>query len=448
MVRRCLFAALLFSLSLSGCSGGGGGGVAPAAPADVFANPAPDGAFVGWQANTESDVVAYTITATPQLAELQPVMQTVTAPATGAQLTGLASGVEYALTVVATDSEDLSSPASAEARVYVPRPNTVAELLRFQDAAQYSADHNGDAVVVMRDGQIVFEAYQNAYGGITPHTLASGTKSFSCALMLRAAENGHLGIDERVADVIGEWNGDPNKSQITVRQLLSLQGGLSTNPDFDPLLVAQSDTYELAINDPAEYAPGQAFIYDPLAFQAYALALERRSGEDPVEYLRNEVFAPIGLSGDEWERDAEGHPQMAGGASLTAPMWLRYGQLMLQNGTWESRRVLPAAGVQECLTYRNEAYLGYGITWWLNRPVEDSYDPDIDQVPADGTAGPSGQIAPSQNANVVMAAGVGGQRLYLLPSERLVIVRFGSGDSIVGEWSDDEFLRRLVPTPQ
>ena len=118
--------------------------------------------------------------------------------------------------------------------------------------------------------------------------------------------------------MLTEWTGDPYKSQIRVLDLLSLQSGLSTNPDYSPANVGSADTYALALDDPANFPPGMAFIYDPLAFQAFALMFERVSGRDPIEYLRTNVFLPIGLTGDTWQRDAADHPQMAGGATMSA----------------------------------------------------------------------------------------------------------------------------------
>ena len=435
---------LVFSCTLlvGACSNGGSSDESLDAPADVFANPALTAADVGWSA--VEGAARYRITARAN--GQSDVQSEQPATATGVRLTGLSADTDYRVTVVAIDEAGEASPESAEATVHVPRPlNTLQETTRFNSAASYSESHDGEAVLVMRDGQVVFQRYANRFNRTNAHVLASGTKSFSCAFMLAAEQDGFVRRNQRVADRLTEWQGDPNKSRITVLDLLSLQSGLSTNPDYNPARVSELDTYALALEDPATYAPGQAFIYDPLAFQAFALMFERASGNtDPIRYLQDKVFEPIGLAGDTWQRDAQGHPQMAGGATMTTSAWALYGQLMLQNGSWETRRVLPANGVRDCLTYQNPAYLGYGITWWLNRPVAGTYDPNIDKSPADGVAGSGGKIAPRAPDDMVMAAGVGHQRLYLLPTQRLVVVRFAPLETELDEWSDDEFLGRLL----
>lgn len=437
-MRSVFFCPLL----VVACSDGGEYDSSLSAPEAVFANPAITAAEVGWSA--VENAARYRVIA--RASGQSDVQSEQAATYTGTRLNGLTADTDYQITVAAIDDQGEVSAESSAVTVHVPRLiNTTQETTRFNSAASYSEAHDGEAVMVVRDGQIVFQRYANRFSRGSTHVLASGTKSFSCALMLAAEQDGLLTRTQRVADRLTEWRSDANKSRITVRDLLSLQSGLSTNPDYNPAQVSNLDTYTLALNDPANYAPGQAFIYDPLAFQAFALMFERASNNtDPVNYLQDKVFEPIGLTGDTWQRDAQNHPQMAGGATMSAEAWARYGLLMLQNGTWGSSRVLPAAGVRDCLTYENPAYLGYGITWWLNRPVGNTYDSSVDQIPSDGIAGSSGQIAPRAPADVVMAAGVGHQRLYLLPTQRLVVVRFAPLDTALDEWSDDEFLGRLL----
>lgn len=172
-------------------------------------------------------------------------------------------------------------------------------------------------------------------------------------------------------------------------------------------------------------------------------------GTDPVAYLQTKLFAPLGIAAGSygWGRDVKNHPQMAGGASFTATDWLKYGQFALQRGTWQSTRLLPAATIDYCTGgYKNQAFLGYGITWWLNAHTAGTHE--TNRNPRDG--GPNGtsdQFAPSVPADMYLAAGAGFQRLYVVPSLGLVVVRFGPiGSNATVDWSDDTFLGKLIGT--
>jgi hypothetical protein len=89
-----------------------------------------------------------------------------------------------------------------------------------------------------------------------------------------------------------------------------------------------------------------------------------------------------------------------------------------------------------------KTFLGYGFTWWLNRPNEGTYTPGVDEIPIDGN-GDGTQIATKAPADMFMAAGAGKQRLYAIPSMKLVIVR--QGDLRTSRtFSDAAFLARLL----
>jgi hypothetical protein len=126
---------------------------------------------------------------------------------------------------------------------------------------------------------------------------------------------------------------------------------------------------------------------------------------------------------------------------MTARDWAKYGQLVLQGGTWQDRPVLNSARLAQCFQ-GSAALASYGLTWWLNVPFSGTIDAD-DEVPV-RAFGPSSaalaSFAPSAPTDLRMAAGAGNQRLYVLPSQNVVVVRFGEG----GPWSDDEFLARLL----
>ncbi|MFY7876949.1 MAG: serine hydrolase, partial [Pirellula sp.] len=92
-------------------------------------------------------------------------------------------------------------------------------------AAAYSHSQKGTGVLVMVQGKVVFEDYAEGWNADKPHLLASGTKSFCGVMAGCAVHDGLLTLDEKVADTLTEWKEDKRKSQVTIRQLLSLCSG-------------------------------------------------------------------------------------------------------------------------------------------------------------------------------------------------------------------------------
>ncbi len=325
-----------------------------------------------------------------------------------------------------------------------------AEQARFDDTATYSDSVQGDALLIMKDGAVVYEHYTGTTPASSSHLLASGTKSFNVALFAMGVAMGIWTLDENVSQTITEWQGVPNKSQITIRQLISLTSGLLDSPLYSatPSVIATLDTYDLAINgSTTPQAPGVACIYAPSNFQVLAAMFERKTGLDPAQFLYDRLLARLGFSAAHlalWTRDVNGKPQMAGGAYFAASAWANYGKLWLQNGVWEGQTLLTPATMQSAVTYDNLAFKGYGFTWWLNLPTGTTYNPGVDQIPADGR-GDGTQIATNVPADMFMAAGTGKQRLYVIPSLGLVIVRFGHG--VGSSFSDHTFLGKIIGAP-
>lgn len=353
------------------------------------------------------------------------------------------SGLALILSACSSQSAPTETTTTISSDI-VSRQSSVAG---YQAAAQYSAAQGGLALLVQQEGNLLFETYTNGFDANRTNLLASGTKSFNSALAILAIQDPaiSLTLSERVADTLTEWQTDPDKSLITVLDLLSLSAGLNDLPDYKATNVPNLDTYQLALNAISKFPPQRACIYSASNFQNFANLFERKSqGQDPVTFLQTNLFDPLGIQAVEWQRDAKNKPQMAGGASLTARDWIKYGQLFLQEGVWQGSQLLNQGLVQLSTTYPNPTFLGYGLTWWLNSPYGNSYNPGIDQIPQDGL-GTGTQIAPSAPEDMYMAAGTGNQRLYVIPSLRFVVVRFGQASSAARQsWSDEQFLKLLL----
>jgi len=310
----------------------------------------------------------------------------------------------------------VASPAAALA-VQAPASSYTA-------AARYSADHSGDAVLIYRRGTLVLEQYQNGYDGRSPHPLASGTKTFACALAALGQADGLLTLDEPVARTIPELATTSGVSGITIRQLLNLTSGLEASPDGSLTLVS---------------APGQRFAYGGTSFGVFAEVMSRKlHGEDMLAYLTRRVFTPLGITVESWQRDGGGRPGLASGASVTARTWGKFGVLLLQHGQWQGKQLVPRATLAEC-GKGSDANPNYGLGVWLNA-TEPAHPP------AEGVerAGPSDHLIQAADLphDLWLAAGTGGQRLYILPSVGLVVIRFGHNTG--PDYRDDVFLRTLL----
>jgi len=306
-------------------------------------------------------------------------------------------------------------------------------------AVAYSAAHAGDAVLVWTRGELVVERYQNGYDADTPHMLASGSKTFSGLMAWAAQADGVLSLDDRLSDTLPTWRDDPARSEATLHQLLHLTAGL-------PGGIGRAPSFEEAVTTDLVHAPGDGFRYGPTAFQVFGAVLqEQLGGEDPADYLQRRILDPIGAAVtwrrvDGNSRLAGGNPQLAGGARMTAGDWLRVGRLILQDGAWDGAQVVPA-GLRETLATPTDASPGYGLTTWINARMHPD-DPFFDHAPANLRPMSEGRVIyPDGPADLFMAAGLFNQRLYVVPSRDMVVVRLGRRDAT---WDDAEFLARLL----
>lgn len=310
----------------------------------------------------------------------------------------------------------------------------------YELAASYSREHSGLALLILKDNAPVFEEYRFNSGPHVAHALYSGTKSFCCAIAVAAIQDGLLDLDEPVSDTLPEFEEDPHKAEITIRHLLNLTSGL--DPGVEVLWGAgEFDRYHRATQMPAVAAPGERFDYGPSHLFVFGEVMRRKLqpfGESPLDYLYRRVFDPIGLEVAAWMRDSAGNPYLPAGAFLSAPEWAKFGTLLKNGGRWEGESILPAALLREC--YRGSpANPAYGLTFWLNNPVpEEIIEGEVMEMvfPNRRT-----QLYASGPPDLLAAVGAFNQRMYIIPSHGLVVVRFGWDDPT---WEDAEFLARLL----
>lgn len=385
-------------------------------------------------------------------------------------------------------------------------------------AADESERHLGRALLVMKDGEIVFERYARGWSSERPHPLASGTKSFCGVLAARALQDGVIrSLDQPASDFITEWRSDPKAAGITVRQLLTLTSGLEPDPKalgpqgagIRDLVDSQGqgpiatrlrkaneeaaarlpDRFQAVIGTPVTTAPGLRFRYGPAHFYAFGAMLERALAASSVpektlwDYMRARILIPCGIDAglDRFAPDSAGKPNLPGGGHLTAREWARFGEMVRLGGRVRGQassapdatgggadgspgpgaagavqavdpvEVVDAALLAACFqpSERNGAY---GLTWWLlNGKGPGAAVADAAGAGAVERAGAAqaAQTRPvldldGRPITVVMAAGAGKQRLYVIPECGLVVVRFAAMGRGGMEYDDRAFLQALL----
>src|SRR5213595_1976763 len=244
-------------------------------------------------------------------------------------------------------------------------------------AANYSENKRGFSMLVIQNGRTVFEHYANGGSADSRCKIFSGTKSFWGIAALCAARDGLIKLDEHVADTIGEWKNDPQKSEITIRQLLNQTDGIEPAPHLHSDSIR--DRNAMAIQLPLVAAPGAAFAYGPSHLQIFNELLRRRlNGRSTISYIQENVLSPLGLTSLEFKKDGRGNPLPATGFELSAREWARFGELLLGRGNYDGKQVVPANLLGQAFN-GSSANSSYGLTFWLNRQAPNAREIDYEK---------------------------------------------------------------------
>jgi CubicO group peptidase (beta-lactamase class C family) len=272
-------------------------------------------------------------------------------------------------------------------------------------------------IVIVKDGHVVAERYAPGFNVNTPVMSFSVAKSVTNALLGILVRQGKMTMNAPAP--VPEWQ-QPNdpRARITPDNLLRMESGLDaaeTGSGFDPssqMLYDSSDMGAFAARRRLKIPPATRWEYTSIN----TLLLDRMIGDTigggPAGFRRfaeNELFGPIGVRDVTLEFDGAG--TFVGSSHVYAPAraFARLGLLFLNDGVApDGRRVLPAGWA----AYSRKSTLGsnYGAGFWTN------------DGPSEGAAWRVTHCFPKDG---YFASGDLGQRIYIIPSEHLVIARFG-----------------------
>src|SRR5262245_13551414 len=236
---------------------------------------------------------------------------------------------------------------------------------------------NIDGVLVMKNGKRAMERYfagederwgdklgRVAYGPEVKHDLRSISKSVTSLLVGSALSEGKFPkLDSSVFDAFSDYADlkTPEKARITFRDLLTMSAGLvwdESRPWDDPRnneagMILATDPFRYILSQPVAYKPGTVYAYSGGGTSLLGEALVRSTGRPLRDYARDKLFTPLDVSDFEWlDAGVSGKLGAFGSLRLRPRDAVKLGRLLLTDGQWNGRQVLPSGWAAESVKPR------------------------------------------------------------------------------------------------
>ena len=324
--------------------------------------------------------------------------------------------------------KDLPREAPSEALAAAFQTLQDSIVASFAEPLDYMKILNLHSIMVVKDGKVVLEKWFHDYTPEKPHSMFSISKTFTATAVGMAIAEGKMKLDDRVADYFPDKVLPDNPCEATVKDLLMMAGGHETDPTMKVLqidaknatsrLVEGADPAAAFFSHPFVRKPGTYFWYDSLCTYILSAIVTKVTGESVLDYLTPRLFEPLGIEKPVWEADDNGISAGGWGLCLKTEDMAKMGLLLLQNGRWGNRQLVPADWVAEmgkaqidCAPANvrieeaeavsgvpdaeNDWRYGYGFQTWQNKK---------EGFRADGAGGQFILVLPEKNAVVVMTA--------------------------------------------
>jgi CubicO group peptidase (beta-lactamase class C family) len=303
-----------------------------------------------------------------------------------------------------------------------PLPRSTAEaqglpsqaLENFVQAASQQV-RDIHSLIVLRNGQVISEAYWAPYQRDQLHMLFSLTKSFVSTAVGFAISEGLLTLEDKVISFFAESELpseiSENLAAMSIHHLLSMNTGHENDQFSDPL--NEFNWSRAFLCAPVPYKPGTHFVYNSGASYMLGVIVQQLTGQSLHEYLQPRLFGPLGITDFAWDRCERGFEIGGFGLELTTDSIARLGLLYLQRGEWQGQQILPAEWVERASSFQSDNRgpdnnehdwaQGYGYQFWRTRP---------NAYRGDGAFGQYCIVLPEHN--MVIAATSGTAEMHVL----------------------------------
>jgi CubicO group peptidase (beta-lactamase class C family) len=342
------------------------------------------------------------------------------------------------LTFSCSSDDDTNSTNTTEETMYFP-PNdgsntwetkSISSLGWNQSAVQPLLDYlqlkHSKSFIVLVNGRIVLENYFNGHSATTPWYWASAGKTLTTTVTGIAEQEGLININNKVSDYLGTgWTSAPlaKENLITCKNLLSMNSGLN-----DALGDNVSPANLQYVAD-----AGTRWAYHNVYVKLQDIVAQA-SGQTWTNYFNTKLRDKLGMTGGAWVNSGDGLSVYWS----TSRNMARFGLMSLNKGKWNGNQVVNEAFFNNATTTSQNINQSYGYLWWLNG--KSSYRLPQTQFQFNGS------IIPSAPSDMYCALGKNDQKIYVVPSKKMVIIRMGdAADTVSMALSDfDDVLWQKI----
>jgi len=320
----------------------------------------------------------------------------------------------FSFLLLASCSSDSPTPSPTETMYFPPKTGDVWETKSIatlgwkQSAVQPLLDYlelkHSKSFIILVNGRIVIEQYFNGHSATSPWYWASAGKTLTSTVTGIAQQEGLININNKVSDYIGTgWTSMPlvKENLITNKHLLTMTSGIEDIANGDDVTPAKL-TYKADAGTRWAYHNVYVKLQDVIA---------QASGQSWSNYFNSKLRDKIGMTGA-WIQVDNNSVYYSTTRSMA-----RFGLLALNKGKWESTTILNETYFNEATNTSQNINLGYGYLWWLNG--KGSYH--LPQLQTEF----QGSLIPSAPTDMFLALGKNDQKIYVIPSKKMVVIRMG-----------------------
>ncbi len=301
-------------------------------------------------------------------------------------------------------------------RAETPEKVTTAMDAFFSAAAKAKLDVHG--VMIVKDGAVIYSHWQSKGAPNVPHVLHSVSKTFTATAVGLAIAEGRLNLTDKVVSFFPDKlpnEVSDNLMAMTIRDLLTMTCG----HDDEPNQSKREEWVKTFLAHPVKHTPGTFYLYNSLGTYMLSAIVQKVTGEKVLDYLTTRLFEPLHIDKPRWDESPQGISAGGWGLYLKTEDLAKMGQLLLQNGKWKGKQIIPAGWVYEMskkqvesinpgtrleqaeergMTKETSDWMqGYGYQMWRCRPG---------CFRADGARGQYIIVVPDKNAVIAITSDV------------------------------------------